>query len=220
MHVHSHYSVDGLSTPMELLKTAKKKEIGFAVTEHNNADSMAVFKKMNKWFHVPLILGQEQKLWHEGDFVGELLFYFLQEPIESKDLFTAIDQAKKQDAIISVAHPYDVCRKPLFFGFRKLELVKKHLNAVEVFNARVYFNSVNKRAEQFALANNLSFAAGSDAHTAKELGNAVTVCNASSLEEFRKCLKKQKTYYDGKLSGPFVHLHSTFAQLGILKPKI
>ncbi|MDD5148059.1 MAG: PHP domain-containing protein [Candidatus ainarchaeum sp.] len=219
MHVHSEYSIDGLSSPKELLENAKAKGIGFAITEHNNTDSWDRFRELNRQFNVPLIFGEEKKLYIEGKLVGEILFYFLQEPVVSKNLFEAIDEGKKQGAILSVAHPFDFLRKPVWFGFKKLEEVKTKVDAIEAFNARIYFQGLNKKAEKFALQNNLALTAGSDAHTPKELGNALAVAEAGSLEEFRNCLKKRQTRVEGRLAGFFVHLPSTLKQFGIIKVK-
>jgi predicted metal-dependent phosphoesterase TrpH len=217
MHSHSHYSRDGFSKPEELLQKAKELGIGLAVTEHNNFDSAEEYKKLNKKFNVPIIFGQEQKVYSEGKFVGELLFYFLQEPIISKDLFEAIDEGKKKGALISIAHPFDFFRKPMLFGFRKLPEMRKLLDAAEVFNARVFFNFVNKRAEKFAFDNKLAFTAGSDSHMVSEFGHAMAVCEADSIEGFRKCLEKRKTTVEGRLSGPLVHVKTTLRNYGIIK---
>jgi predicted metal-dependent phosphoesterase TrpH len=219
MHVHSYYSNDGLSSPKELLEKAKAKGIGFAITEHNNCDSWKKYSELNRQFNVPLIFGEEKKLYIEEKLVGEILFYFLQSPVISNDLFEAIDEGKKQGAIMSVAHPFDFLRKPVWFGFRKLEEVKTKVDAIEAFNARIYFNCLNKKAEKFALKNNLAFTAGSDAHTPKELGNAYVFCNANNLEEFRKCIKKKQAKIEGRLESPLVHFYSTFRQIGLIKPK-
>lgn len=219
MHSHSYYSIDGLSTPKEMLEKAAKKGFGFAITEHNNCDSWKKLGELNREFMVPLIFGEEKKLYLEEKFVGEILFYFLQEDIKTKNLWEAIDEGKKQGAIMSVAHPFDIYRKPVWTGFTKLEEAKKKIDAVEAFNSRVYFNGLNKKAEKFAVENNLAFTAGSDAHIAAELGNACTVAEAENLEEFRKCILKKKTMIEGRLSFPFVHFYSTFRQMGLLKPK-
>ncbi|MDD5163819.1 MAG: PHP domain-containing protein [Candidatus ainarchaeum sp.] len=219
MHVHSQYSIDGLSRPEELLEKAKAKGIGFAITEHNNCDSWKKFSELNRKFNVPLIFGEEKKLYIDGKLIGEILFYFLQSPVKSRELFEAIDEGKKQDAILSVAHPFDFLRKPVLFGFRKLEEVKTKVDAIEAFNARIYFKGLNKKAEKFALKNNLAFTAGSDAHIPKELGNAYAFCEAGNLEEFKKCLKQKQTKVEGKLAGLLVHLPSTLKQFGIIKIK-
>ncbi|MBN1940866.1 MAG: PHP domain-containing protein [Candidatus Diapherotrites archaeon] len=217
MHTHSCYSNDGVSKPRELLQIASKNNFGFAITEHNNGDSWKQYWELNKKFKVPLICGEEIKLNNSGKFVGELLFYFLQKPIKSRELFTAIDEARAQDALISVAHPFDIFRKPILFGFRELEAVKKKIDAIEVFNSRVYFRSINRRAQKFAEANNLAFSAGSDSHIPRELGNAMAVCEGNSLEDFRKAIKKRQTRVEGKLSPITVHFYSTLKNFGIIK---
>ena len=218
MHCHSYYSIDGVSSPKQMLE--KAKGFGFAITEHNNCDSRKKFEELNKQFKVPIIFGEEKKLYLDEKFVGEILFYFLEKPIVSKNLFEAIDEGKKQDAIMSVAHPFDIMRKPLWTGFTKLEEVKKKVNAIEAFNSRVYFNGLNKKAEKFGIENKLALTAGSDAHIPYELGNALTVCEAENPEEFRKCILKKQARIEGKLSIPFVHLFSTFKKMGLLKPKM
>jgi predicted metal-dependent phosphoesterase TrpH len=218
LHVHSCYSKDAVNTPKTLARIAEEKGIGFAVTDHDNCNAWKELKKFEK--RVPIIFGEEIKVKdNKGKLAGEFVALFLNSPIKSRDCFEVIDEIKAQDGLIAVAHPFDLARKPMFKGFRLLEEVKGKVDAIEAFNSRTVFNGFNEKAKQFALQNKLAMTAGSDAHTPKELGNAVTIVKASSLEEARREIKKGRTEIRGKKSSIFVHLKSSLASLGLASNK-
>lgn len=214
LHVHSHYSHDASNSPAKLLKLAKETETGFAITDHNNCDAWSELKKLNSKHKAPLIFGEEIKVFEGKQFVGELLGYFLQKPVQSNQLFEVLDELKAQGAVISIAHPFDVLRPPLVTGFKKLDSIKKKVHAVEVFNSRCYKNSFNIKAEEFARKNKLAFTAGSDAHFSQEFGKAFVELKGNSEEEWRNSLKKCHSF-SGTLSKKRVHLYTFLQKHGL-----
>ena len=214
MHMHSHYSCDAITKPETMIKLAKKKNIGIAITDHNNCKAWSELKLLAKKHDVPLILGEEIKVFDKGKVIGELIGYFMNHEVEPDPYLEVIDALHAQDAFVSVAHPFDSFRKP----FQRLEQVKHKVDAVEIFNARGYNSSFNEKTKAFVEKNNLAFTAGSDAHFSEEIGNAFIESDATELDEFRKLLKKGNVKYKGKLAPFTVHIKTQLAKAGILKP--
>lgn len=215
MHMHSHYSCDAVIKPETMIKTAKTKNIGIAITDHNTCKAWNELKSLAKQYDVPLILGEEIKVFDKGKVIGEILGYFMNKEVKSGNYLDVIDSLHAQDAFVSIPHPFDTFRKP----FSRIEQVKHKVDAVEIFNSRGYIKSFNEETKKFVEKNNLSFTAGSDAHTPEEIGNAYIEAEATDLEEFRKLLKKGNVKYTGKLASFTVHIKTQLAKRGILKPQ-
>jgi predicted metal-dependent phosphoesterase TrpH len=103
-----------------------------------------------------------------------------------------------------------------------LEAIRPRLDAIEAFNARTIQPKYNKKASAFAAAHGLPVTAGSDAHTAMEIGAAYLEMPAfTTAEEFRANLPQATIH--GKLSPPWIHFFSRLntwrGQFG-LKPVI
>ncbi|MCD6479061.1 MAG: PHP domain-containing protein [Candidatus Diapherotrites archaeon] len=217
MHVHTVYSGHGSLRVNEIFKIYKTKGIVPAITEHNTAKPWKEAEHFSKKYSLPFIKGEEIKVYHNAKLVGELLGLFMNEEIAPGSIFEVIDRLHEQQAMISVAHPFDVLRKPFFKGFTMLEQIRKKVDAIEVFNSRCYFSAANKKAKEFADRNNMPFTAGTDAHFANELGNAFMIIDASSLEEARKKILAKKCSYWGKPSSKIVHLYTQLAKLGFFR---
>lgn len=217
LHVHSYYSPDAVNSLEELLLIAKQKNMGFAITDHNNCNSFSSLKKLSKEAGVQVIFGEEIKVFENQTLLGELLAYFVQEEVKEGELMEVLDKLKEQDAIISLAHPFDYLRDPLFSSTKKLDFLKKKVHAVEVFNSRCYFERFNKKAEDFARKNKLAFTAGSDAHFLQEFGNAFVELHGTSEEELRKSMLSCKNF-SGKLSKKRVHLYTALRKYNFIKP--
>jgi len=191
LHLHSKYSADALPKPESISRETLRKGLkGFAITDHCNTGAFKEFKQLQKKDkNLLVVFGEEVKILENERFVGELLCYFLQEEIKPASFEEIIDNAKKQNALVSIAHPFDFSRN----GFEK-DLGKefRKVQAIEAFNARAYTASANDKALDFAEKHSFPFTAGSDAHSLQEVGKAGLECNASSEEELRKAILKRK----------------------------
>jgi len=218
LHVHSKYSEDSVSNPIDLVQKAAEKGFGFATTDHDNCDSWAEFKKLGKKFNVPIVFGTEIKA-HKGEkLLGDLLCLFLKKPVVTKDFFEAVELTHAQGGIVAPAHPFDLMRKPFLRGWGdELPRLKKHLDALEVFNSRTIVKKFNARAKKFAKENKLPMICGSDAHTAKELGNSLTEVKAKNLDEAKAEIMAGRTRLHCHRSSVIVHSYSTMAKLGLKK---
>jgi predicted metal-dependent phosphoesterase TrpH len=124
--------------------------------------------------------------------VGEVLAYFLKKEIVPTNFDSILEQVKEQDALLACPHPFEWSRK----NFKNFEKEIKHFDAMEVYNARAYYQGLNKKAQKFfdeKAKGKLAALASSDAHTPEEIGNALTEIPAENEEEFRKAIKKRQT---------------------------
>jgi hypothetical protein len=200
-----------------MVKRAAEKGFGFATTEHNNCDSWREFGELGEKFNVPIVLGTEIKVVRGEKLLGEILCLFLKKPVTTRDFFEAVKQTHEQGGIVVAAHPFDLMRKPFLRGFDELPALKKHFDAIEVFNSRTLIKKFDARAKKFAKENNLPMVCGSDAHTAGELGNSLTEVKAKDLEGAKAEILAGRTRLHCHKSSPFVHSYSTIAKLGLKK---
>jgi hypothetical protein len=217
MHIHTIYSGHAGLSVKTLFKTYGMKGIVPAIVDHNNCRAWQEAEEYSKRYKLDFIKGEEIKVYYNGCLVGELLGLFMNEEIKPANVFEVIDSLREQQAMISVAHPFDLLRRPLFKGFTMLEQIKKKVDAIEVFNSRCYFSSANKKAKEFVDKNKMPFTAGTDAHFVNELGNAFMIIDASSLEEARKKILAKKCSYWGRSSSKIVHLYTQLAKLGLFR---
>jgi len=146
LHIHTKYSIDSTSEPEKTMKYVAKRGLdGIAVTDHDTTKGWDDMLKAGKKFGMKVVLGEEVKVnWNKRRF--EILGLFLNEMIKSRDFFEALDQIKSQGGIICVPHPFDLYR-----GVRDYaERLVKDVDAIEVFNSRVYSLNHNKKAFNFA----------------------------------------------------------------------
>jgi predicted metal-dependent phosphoesterase TrpH len=118
-----------------------------------------------------------------------------------------------------VPHPFDEIRGSRLQRWA-LELVRPHIDLLEVFNARNALPAYNARALAYAREHGLMAGAGSDAHTYGEYGHAyVDIPPFTNAAEFLQSMR-QGTWH-GRLSSPLVHartrLDRTRKVLGIAR---
>ena len=187
LHTHTKYSKCSALKPEILLKIARKKGLdGIAVTDHNTMIGAKEARKLNKDDDFEVILASEIRT----DY-GDVLIYYLEEEINSKELFTVLDKAKEQDAIVSIAHPFRPFKISRFNY--PIKDISDRINAIECVNARTFYWENNK-ANNIANELKLAKTAGSDAHFSLEVGNAVTVFDG----DLRKAIKKRSTTVEGR----------------------
>lgn len=217
LHVHSCYSEDSASQPVDLVKKAVEKGFGFAITDHNNCNGWDDFRKLGAEYGVPIIFGVELKVFREKKMLGEILGLFLKKPVVEQDFFEAVAQIHEQGGIVAVPHPFDLMRKPFMRGWDELEKQKKHVDAIEVFNSRTIVKKFDVRAKKFAKENSFPMVCGSDAHTVNELGNSLTEVRAKNLEDAKKEILAGNTRLHCHRSSVFVHSYSAMAKFGLKK---
>jgi predicted metal-dependent phosphoesterase TrpH len=204
LHCHTCHSRDSLLTPAALLAACRRRGLDrVAVTDHNTIAGALEAAALDP---ARVIVGEEILTTQ-----GELLAFFVREQIPpGLSPQDTIARLREQGAFISVSHPFDRARHG--WSVDELQRILPLVDALEVFNARSWSGRANRRAAAFADAAGLPGTAGSDAHTAFELGRA-----AMRLPPFEGAAglgaALRAAAFSGRLSSPLVHLCSRYAVL-------
>jgi predicted metal-dependent phosphoesterase TrpH len=201
-HCHTIYSKDSLTRPVDLVRVAREKGIDrLVVTDHNRIGGALEAQKLDP---ERVIVGEEILTTQ-----GELLAAFVKEEIPARlTPLETIRRLREQGAFISVSHPFDGHR-----GWELADLLEivPLIDAIEVFNARCFSEIYNQRAADFAREHNLLATVGSDAHTTRELGRAVSVLEKDfhNAETLKSALENAGART--RLSSPLIRFSSRWA---------
>ena len=204
-HIHTRYSMDCNTSLEDIINRCLETGINcIAVTDHDAIQGAFEMKALAPF---PVIVAEEI-LTPQGEIIG----LFLEEgvpfglPIEE-----AVARIKAQGALACLPHPFDGIRGLRIDGDR-LESLAGQIDAMEVFNARSPLLRYSTRAQAFAMRHGLPGTAGSDAHTASEIGKTYVEMPAfSGRDEFLKALSQGRVHRHK--SSLLVHLGSTWARL-------
>ena len=190
LHMHTHYSKCSNLKPETLLRLAKKQNLdGIAITDHHEIKGALEVKKLNKDKDFEVIIGEEVSTNY-----GDVLVYYLNRKIDKIDFYEVADEARKQNALVTIAHPF---RTTLIHDHKfqiPIEKVKKKIDAVECFNARTLPGD-NKKADNAADKLKIAKTSGSDSHFFFEIGTACTIFDGN----LRNAIKRKETKVDGTI---------------------
>jgi len=183
-HCHTIYSkhwfwgYDSINTPEEMIRAAIKKGLdGIAITDHNTVKGSLVGMKIAKRYkNFIVIIGSEIRTKS-----GEVTGLGIKEDVPTNlELEEAIEKIHDLGGIAVIPHPFG---KYFFRG----PVVKNPLNAdaIEVYNSKLR-NSANKKALNLANRFKKGKTAGSDAHSARGVGNAGIICDSDPIEAILK----------------------------------
>ena len=182
LHTHSFFSGDGVSSPEEMIASARRKGLqGFALTDHNTCKGIDYLLK--KGLIRPDGLPVDGFLIIPGVEVstddGHLLCLGVTLPTNMKgEPAAAVCQAIHERGGLAIPpHPYDYFRA----GIRESVIKTLQIDAMEVFNAATTFQSCNTKAYKYAEAHGLPMTAGSDAHHENSIGTAYTILETEEL---------------------------------------
>jgi predicted metal-dependent phosphoesterase TrpH len=205
LHTHTSYSPDCLVRPAQFVAACRRKSIDrVAVTDHNAIAGALAAQQIAPEL---VIVGEEIKT-----DCGEIIAYFLKELVPpGLPVREAIARVRGQGGVVGVSHPCDSLRREAMGTERLLPIVDL-VDALEVFNARCMRPADNDCARAIAQKYGKLMFAGSDAHTARELGQAtVHMLPFDSPQSFLNSLAQAEIH--GRLSSPLVHFASTYAKL-------
>lgn len=214
LHVHTSISTDSWISPEKLPVIVKKKGLdGVAVTDHNRTDAWRVVEGAAKKASIAVIRGEEVRVKPAGRTVGEIIGLYMTDNVDGtgKTALEVIDALKAQGAIVVLPHPFDRYRK--VFSEDELRELSVKVDAVEVFNPRVFVKEFNDKAKAFASEYGLAETAGSDAHVSWEVGKAYTEARADDIEGFRKALLAHKTKAIGAYHPILTRIFPSLAKL-------
>ncbi|HLB74339.1 MAG TPA: PHP domain-containing protein [Sedimentisphaerales bacterium] len=186
MHAHTYYSHDGFTTVKSFIRWCKKRDLNcVCITDHNTLSGALEFSGKAP---MKIIIGQEITT-GQGDVTG----LFLKEEIPPcLGLEDTIGWIKAQRGLVYLPHPLDEFRKSSV-KIRDAERLRDSIDIIEVFNSRTLNPKYNARALEFAIANNMVVAVGSDAHHPLELGNSyMQMPDFDGPEEFLMSVRKAR----------------------------
>jgi len=204
LHCHTRHSRDSLMTYDALLRRMDRRGMDMvAITDHNTiAGALAFHARAPERF----LVGEEIKTT-----CGELIALFLKDEVPpGLSPEETIARVHAQGALVGASHPLDRWRGEAL-GMENLESIRRKLDFLEVFNARMTFSSDNRLAREMAARWGLPGSAGSDAHAPSEVGRAyVDIPAFDDPQDFLDSLSLGQI--GGRLSSPFVHFYSTYAK--------
>lgn len=175
LHCHSFFSGDGVSSPEDIIASARKKGLhGFALTDHNTSDGCRYLldKGLMREDGQPvdgfLIIPGVEVTTAEGHLLclGVILPY-----LKGTPAIEVCKMVREMGGVAIPPHPYDLFRA----GIREAVLDTLEIDALEVFNAATTLKRYNERAYEYAQKRNLPMTAGSDAHHHAAIGTAYTI---------------------------------------------
>ena len=203
LHCHTVYSKDSLTPLAAVIRACRKKGIQrIAITGHNTIEGALRLRDMAPEL---IIVGEEIKTTH-----GEIQAFFIEKRIPpGLSPEETIDRVREQGGVVGVSHPLDPIRGEAM-GAENLLRIAHLVDCIEVFNARSIFARHNRQAAEFARQHGLPGTAGSDAHTAFEIGRAyMEMPNFTGPASFLEALKQGRVL--GRQSLPLVHFFSRWA---------
>ena len=190
LHMHTHYSKCSNLKPWTILKLAKKKKLdGVAITDHHEIKGALEVKRLNKDKDFGVIIGEEVSTNY-----GDVLIYYLNKKIDAIDFYEVIDEARKQGALITIAHPFRTTLVHYHKFKLPIEKIRNKIDAIECFNARTLPGD-NKKANEAADKLKIAKTAGSDSHFFFEIGTGYTIFDG----DLRKSIKRKETKFGGTI---------------------
>ncbi len=181
LHCHSLFSGDGVSSPEELIASARAKGLhGIAITDHNTCDAVTYLldnglmrldgEPVDNFLIVPGV----EVTTADGHLlcIGATLPY-----LKGKPALEVCQVIHERGGLAIPPHPYDLFRA----GIRFSTLEKLPVDAIEVFNAATTLRRYNRYAFKYAQLRGLPMVAASDAHHAAAVGTAYTILNTDDF---------------------------------------
>ena len=182
LHVHSFFSMDGVSSPEDLIASARGAGLNaFAVTDHNTCDAVeymlgrGLMREDGRPVDNFLVIPGIEVTTAEGHLL--CLGCCLPATVRGKPAVEVCARAHEAGGICVAPHPYDLFRA----GIRESVLDTLPLDGLEVFNAATTLKRHNRKAYNYAEKRALPMTAGSDAHHAAAVGVACTILDTDDF---------------------------------------
>ena len=208
-HIHTRVSPDSQLTPEALVRACQRKGIDIiAVTDLHSIRGALDVREIAPF---PVIIGSTLKT---AD--GEIIGLFLQEDIPPGLLAReSVKRIKNQGGIVQIPHPFDRFRRK-HITLPALMDILPDVDIIEAFNARTTLKRDIMRGVQFIREHREQYdirpVGVSDAHTAREIGNAYTDLPAfEGREDFMDALRHASIH--GKRTTPLIHLATRWTVL-------
>jgi predicted metal-dependent phosphoesterase TrpH/glycosyltransferase involved in cell wall biosynthesis len=167
LHMHTSWSHDCAIEVPDLLDHAEAIGLGaIAITDHNVFGGAREAVELARERDLVVIPGQEVKTDGQGEVIGLFLSEEIERGMPFADTIAAI---REQGGVVYLPHPFD--RMHTIPDSATLQRHVVDLDVLEVYNARLLFETYNDEALRFARKYNLAMGAGSDAHVLQGVGN-------------------------------------------------
>jgi predicted metal-dependent phosphoesterase TrpH len=199
LHVHSDCSPDGHSTVAEILRAAQKKGLdGIAITDHNTTRGAICAMEIVDQVAPGLLVIPGQEVSTKS---GHLIVLGITKDIpKGMSVRDTIAMAHELGGTVVVPHPDQRTRH----GMR----IPRGADAVEVYNSRYLFGYHNFVTARKVNKRKMPAVAGSDAHIASMVGQAVTeVRSPKNVPAVLKAIREGKTRIDVKRTPVRVYLY-------------
>lgn len=197
LHVHTNYSRDGLSSVEEALKAAAAAGLdGVAITDHDTTEgARRALDVVDTVAPGLLVIPGEEVSTRSGHLIVLGITRDIPGGMSVED---TIREAKRLGGLVIVPHPYNRPRHGM--------PIPAGADAAEVYNSRHVIGMHNYLAAGRARSLGLPGVAGSDAHHASLVGNAITLINAdNNLKDVLEAIKQGKTSIDVKKTPVYVY---------------
>lgn len=204
LHLHTFRSPDSLTTYDAVIDAVQQRGLdAIAVTDHNTIQGALELRDLAPF---PVIVAEEIRTT-----AGEIFGYFVEQEIpRGLPLEETIARVKDQGGLVGVPHPVDRTRSGI--GDAQVRRCAADIDLIEGFNARCVLPAYNRRARQLARELNKPVTAGSDAHSAREIGNGyVELAPFDDAESFLENMTSAT--WHGRRTNPVVRLASTWAKI-------
>lgn len=182
LHVHSFFSMDGVSSPEDIIASARAAGLnGFAITDHNTCEAVdymqgrGLMSRDGRPVDDFLIVPGVEVTTAEGHLL--CLGCYLPPTMKGLPAAEVCRHAHEAGGVCVAPHPYDLFRA----GIRESVLDTLPLDGLEVFNAATTLKRHNRKAYAYAERRGLPMTAGSDAHHAGAVGVACTILDAGDF---------------------------------------
>jgi hypothetical protein len=195
LHSHSERSYDGRDPVEMLLEQAQAVGLdALAVTDHDEIEASLRAAELAPDYDLVGIPGMEVT---SAD--GHVLAIGVESAVPPGLPFAeTLSEIRDRGGIAIVPHPFQSSRSGVAANISQSELASA--DAIEVYNSRLLTGRANRKAEKFARINALPMTAGSDAHIAEMVGQAVTRVGADerSVEGILDAIRDGDTSVEGK----------------------
>jgi predicted metal-dependent phosphoesterase TrpH len=201
LHTHTFYSGDSDITLEQLVERCRELGLAaIAITDHGTAEGGLALARLSPPFKV--IVGEEV-----ASTEGEIIGLFLKETVPNGlTPEETIKRIKAQGGIVCVPHPFDRYRSSAMQA-ETLERIAGQIDIVEVFNARTIPAQNMTLPGEFAARHHLPGGAGSDSHSAAEVGRAyVTIPDFEGRDGFLKAMAQAQI--KARHHSPFIYVRS------------
>ncbi len=175
-HVHSFFSMDGVSSPEDIIAAARRAGLdAIAITDHNTCEAVNYMMKrgMMRADGLPvegfLVIPGVEVTTSDGHLL--CLGCELSPSLKGRSAVDVCRLAHEAGGMCVAPHPYDLFRA----GIHENVLDALPLDGLEVFNAAITLKRHNRKAFDYAQRRGLPMTAGSDAHHADAVGVASTI---------------------------------------------